>query len=82
MWSKVIRMLEANDNIGPTFELQCPRHPTTPLHVSNPEDFIRLSPEGGCSERCGLRLNCGHSCVVKCHSNGKTFLLLLDSFFL
>jgi hypothetical protein len=76
MWNKVVRMLEANDNIGPTFELQCPRHPTTPIHVASPEDFIQLAPEGGCSERCGLRLDCGHTCLVKCHSNGKAFFLL------
>lgn len=70
MWSNVIGMLEAKDNIGPTLELQCPRHPNTPINVASPDDFSQLAPEGGCSERCDKRLNrCGHACILRCHSD-------------
>ncbi|KAF8533486.1 hypothetical protein BDD12DRAFT_946339 [Trichophaea hybrida] len=69
MWAKVLRMLEESGNIGRTLELQCPRHPNTPIHVASADDFTKLAPEGGCSERCGKRLTCGHVCLMKCHSN-------------
>jgi len=69
MWSSVIRILQENDNIGPTLPLICSRHPNTPINVSSPDDFTKLSPEGGCSQRCNKRLRkCGHACVMKCHS--------------
>ncbi|KAI5817547.1 hypothetical protein BZA77DRAFT_309854 [Pyronema omphalodes] len=69
MWNQVINMLQARDNIGPFLELQCPRHPDTPIPVSTAHDFNVHAPEGGCSEQCGKRLTCGHTCILKCHSN-------------
>ncbi|KAL4985180.1 hypothetical protein BDW68DRAFT_198990 [Aspergillus falconensis] len=55
-------------NIGDTLELNCPRHLDTPIAVSQPEHFNQYSPEGGCSLQCGKRLQCGHPCKQKCHS--------------
>ncbi|KAF8250326.1 P-loop containing nucleoside triphosphate hydrolase protein [Wilcoxina mikolae CBS 423.85] len=69
MWAKVLRMLEERGNIGRTLELKCPRHPDIPIHVACADDFTKLAPEGGCSERCGKRLTCGHVCLMKCHSD-------------
>ncbi|KAJ5135138.1 uncharacterized protein N7515_004416 [Penicillium bovifimosum] len=69
MWARVVRMLKQNDNIGKALELQCPRHPKTPITVSTAEDFPKVSPEGGCRMRCVNRLACGHACFQKCHSN-------------
>ncbi|RAH44654.1 P-loop containing nucleoside triphosphate hydrolase protein [Aspergillus brunneoviolaceus CBS 621.78] len=68
MWGKVIDMLERNGNIGNALDLTCPRHPDTPITVSEPEHFIQYSPEGGCCLQCGKRLQCGHPCKQKCHS--------------
>ncbi|KAL4753130.1 hypothetical protein BDW72DRAFT_40195 [Aspergillus terricola var. indicus] len=68
MWGKVLDMLEQEGNIGNTLELNCPRHPETPIAVSQPEHFIQYSPEGGCNLQCGKRLQCGHPCKQKCHS--------------
>ncbi|RAL00716.1 putative NF-X1 finger and helicase domain protein [Aspergillus ibericus CBS 121593] len=68
MWGKVLDMLEQDGNIGNTLDLTCPRHPETPITVSEPEHFIQYSPEGGCSLQCGKRLQCGHPCKQKCHS--------------
>lgn len=68
MWSSVIRLLEKDRNIGPKLELHCPRHPDNKIYVSSPDEFAIHAPEGGCAEKCGLRLSCGHSCAVKCHS--------------
>src|SRR5437773_1968183 len=68
MWSSVIELLEKNANIGPKLQLHCSRHPNNKIYVSSPDDFATHAPEGGCAEKCGLRLSCGHSCAVKCHS--------------
>ncbi|KAJ5052617.1 hypothetical protein J3E74DRAFT_443226, partial [Bipolaris maydis] len=68
MWSSVIELLEKGGNIGSKLELQCSRHPDNKIYVSSPDDFAIHAPEGGCAEKCGLRLSCGHSCAVKCHS--------------
>lgn len=69
MWNQVIRLLQANNNFGDELELQCPRHPDTPILVSRPEHFSQLSPDGGCSLRCDRRLECGHACHGLCHSD-------------
>ncbi|KAJ5561386.1 hypothetical protein N7461_000147 [Penicillium sp. DV-2018c] len=69
MWARVIRILKQDGNFGKALELQCPRHPQTPIRASKAEDFRRVSPEGGCNMRCVSRLACGHACVQKCHSD-------------
>jgi hypothetical protein len=68
MWAKVVEIFKNRDLIGPTLRLQCPRHPTVSLTISNHRDFETIAPEGGCQEACGQRLPCGHSCELFCHS--------------
>ncbi|KAI1371941.1 P-loop containing nucleoside triphosphate hydrolase protein [Hypoxylon crocopeplum] len=68
IWSKVVPMMKENGNIGTKLQLQCPRHGDTPIEVSKPDDFVQLSPEGGCSALCTQELDCGHTCRSKCHS--------------
>jgi hypothetical protein len=68
MWGEVLGMLREGGNVGTQLELCCPRHPDTPLVVTTPDDFSRISPEAGCDLLCGQRLPCGHSYVNKCHS--------------
>ncbi|KAK6860594.1 hypothetical protein PG995_004230 [Apiospora arundinis] len=69
MWNEVRRQLEAAGRIGRALELCCPRHPTTAICCSEPHDFARLSPEGGCSLACDRRLaRCGHRCQARCHA--------------
>lgn len=69
MWGDVLGMLQETESVGKAFGLCCPRHPTTAIEVSQPEDFARLSPEGGCQLACDRRLNdCGHRCKARCHS--------------
>ena len=69
MWADVIRILEEDSSIGPTLSLCCPRHLETPIEVRTPEDFAMLAPEGGCNRKCVSRLQCGHACINKCHSD-------------
>ena len=69
MWTQVLDLLQAKDSIGKAFGLRCPRHPDTEILVSNPDEFGRLSPEGGCQLACDRRLPaCGHRCQTRCHS--------------
>ncbi|CAD6191512.1 unnamed protein product [Caenorhabditis auriculariae] len=35
--------------------------------IDSPYDFAKKSPEGGCDQLCGTKLNCGHSCKRPCH---------------
>lgn len=69
MWEQILAILEANNAVGKSFDLCCPRHTDTELRVSEPDDFARLSPEGGCQLTCDRRLDdCGHRCQARCHS--------------
>ena len=69
MWDKVITILEQDGNVGRTLELCCPRHKETQIEVSKVDDFTIFSPEGGCNRKCISRLECGHACINKCHSD-------------
>ena len=68
MWADVIAILQTG-HFGTRLELQCPRHPDTPISVSQPDHFIQFSPESGCMQPCDKRLDCGHSCTGRCHSD-------------
>ncbi|KAI0099788.1 AAA domain-containing protein [Nemania sp. FL0031] len=68
MWSEIISMLKAEGNFGTKLPLQCPRHKDRAIEVGSLDDFVRLSPEAGCSTQCQQRLSCGHSCTSPCHS--------------
>ncbi|KAI0023290.1 hypothetical protein F4780DRAFT_730730 [Xylariomycetidae sp. FL0641] len=68
MWAQILRILRRDGNIGPQLELQCPRHPGIPITVSNPDHFVQFAPEGGCNLACDRRLECGHTCTSRCHS--------------
>lgn len=61
-------MLRAAGCVGKSLALSCPRHPATPIQVQEPNDFQKYSPEGGCMEACTDRLECGHRCGARCHS--------------
>lgn len=69
MWNKIMQLLQSQNNFGTKLELKCPRHSETPIFVSQPDDFVRLSPDGGCALPCDRRLNCGHACYARCHSD-------------
>ncbi|KAF1953214.1 P-loop containing nucleoside triphosphate hydrolase protein [Byssothecium circinans] len=68
MWAQVLKLLREQGNIGTTLRLGCSRHPKAVMEASQPEDFARLSPEGGCNMPCGTPLRCGHACEQICHS--------------
>ncbi|KAG5661901.1 hypothetical protein KAF25_004140 [Fusarium avenaceum] len=69
MWADVMKMLASGQNLGTKLELQCARHPDTPILVSHPDHFMQFSPESGCNLACDKRLSCGHPCTGRCHSD-------------
>ena len=70
MWARIHEQLGEMGAVGPALRLVCPRHPDSPLMAcATPDDFVRCSPEGGCSRQCDRRLElCGHRCQAKCHA--------------
>lgn len=67
MWAAVQGLL--GGDCGPKLQLQCPRHTSTEIYVQKPEDFQVMSPDGGCTLACEMRLACGHACTGPCHSD-------------
>ncbi|EGO55979.1 hypothetical protein NEUTE1DRAFT_68071 [Neurospora tetrasperma FGSC 2508] len=69
MWADVHEQMTEMKATGDSIALCCPRHPDTPIECSEPDDFLRYSPEGGCDLPCDRRLEpCGHQCSASCHS--------------
>lgn len=69
MWAHVRNMLQGTTSVGKALGLCCSRHMDTEIQIVQPEDFTRLSPEGGCQLACDRRLaQCGHRCQARCHS--------------
>lgn len=71
VWSKVMTQLRQNDFVktGLPIECQCHRN-RPPFDPSTPEAFRKFSPEGGCTQSCGMVIHScphGHLCTRKCH---------------
>ncbi|CAG8694962.1 10547_t:CDS:2 [Funneliformis mosseae] len=71
MWTLVINMLQSRDppQIGFGFPIVCNKHPNYKNIIDDPEQFAKVSPDGGCLKRCRILLPCGHRCTYKCHSD-------------
>jgi hypothetical protein len=65
-WKSIHDLAIKNNIISDKLTLCCQRHKKITV-ISKPEDFIKL-PEGGCSEPCKERLECGHVCEYLCHN--------------
>ncbi|KAH6652046.1 P-loop containing nucleoside triphosphate hydrolase protein, partial [Truncatella angustata] len=52
MWWEIIQMMQNNGNIGPSFELECPRHKDKTMLASSAQQFF----VSGCDEECGKPL--------------------------
>ncbi|XP_023281831.1 NFX1-type zinc finger-containing protein 1 [Seriola lalandi dorsalis] len=66
LWSNIFHTLRENDQAGKTLTLCCQNHPERQVTASCAEDF-KQAPEGGCTQPCQFRLNCGHVCSRVCH---------------
>ena len=70
LWSNLKLSFERHHQCLDYFPAQCQSHQTLQI-VKTPDDFAQMVPEGGCSERCTLMLECGHQCPKKCHGHIK-----------
>lgn len=50
LWGSFFEMMESEKIIFDGLPVKCQRHPTTTAHLSAPEDFEKLAPDGGCTE--------------------------------
>ncbi|XP_069808099.1 NFX1-type zinc finger-containing protein 1 [Dendropsophus ebraccatus] len=66
LWSRICCTLREGAQIGEHLMLCCQNHPDTRTLVSKADDFKKV-PEGGCTQKCDFRLNCGHVCTRVCH---------------
>ncbi|VDI32032.1 Hypothetical predicted protein [Mytilus galloprovincialis] len=85
-WRTVIQKIKSNNkedtnhayprsdfgtSFGNALPLYCRNHPESEgIRAELPADFAR-APEGGCKLFCGLRLECGHVCRLRCHPYDK-----------
>ena len=69
-WPGIIEDMEKKQLLANTLPLFCSFHNKATL-VSSSEDISTKAPEGGCTEICGIRLSCGHSCPLICHPGSK-----------
>ncbi|XP_076869960.1 NFX1-type zinc finger-containing protein 1 [Brachyhypopomus gauderio] len=66
LWSGILHTLQEKAQVGTALTLSCQNHPETHTTVACAGDFSNV-PEGGCSQPCEYRLDCGHVCVRMCH---------------
>ncbi|XP_030275595.1 NFX1-type zinc finger-containing protein 1 isoform X4 [Sparus aurata] len=66
LWSNIFNTLREKDQVGKALTLCCHNHPDREVKVYCAEDF-KQSPEGGCTQPCNFRLDCGHVCSLVCH---------------
>ncbi|XP_047439999.1 NFX1-type zinc finger-containing protein 1 isoform X2 [Mugil cephalus] len=66
LWSNILHTLREKDQVGKALTLCCQNHPDRQTQVSCAEDF-KKAPEGGCTQPCQFRLDCGHVCARVCH---------------
>ncbi|KAM3621818.1 uncharacterized protein V6R79_016437 [Siganus canaliculatus] len=66
LWSNIFCTLREKDQIGKALTLCCQNHPDREALVRCADDF-KQAPEGGCTEPCEFRLDCGHVCASVCH---------------
>lgn len=66
LWKEVVGEFEKRASIGYSLKITCEKHNKI-SEISKPEDFVKLSPHGGCNIPCDARLSCGHICPLNCH---------------
>jgi hypothetical protein len=68
VWPQIIEDLSKKGCVGDTLPLYCRNHPKTIVNaIASCSDDFKKCPEGGCQEKCGIRLDCGHRCLRFCH---------------
>uniref|UniRef100_A0A673AYI1 NFX1-type zinc finger-containing protein 1-like n=1 Tax=Sphaeramia orbicularis TaxID=375764 RepID=A0A673AYI1_9TELE len=66
LWSNIFHILSEKQQVGKALTLCCQNHPSRQVNASCAKDF-KQAPEGGCTQPCEFRLDCGHVCSSVCH---------------
>jgi hypothetical protein len=69
MWAPVIDILRKRKQVDFGIPIVCNQHPDYKNIITEPEQFLKVSPDGGCYRPCRTLLPCGHACIYKCHSD-------------
>jgi hypothetical protein len=65
-WSQLFGLLKQHGHIYDGLPIRCERHPTREALLSNPDDFDRYSPDGGCSQPWYAHYICGwHDSLIQ-----------------
>ncbi|KIW38334.1 uncharacterized protein PV06_09306 [Exophiala oligosperma] len=64
LWYNVIKRMENANRKGAVLPVQCKTHQETAC-IQYPQEWEET--DGGCFKVCQERLNCGHSCPLRCH---------------
>ncbi|KAG1844511.1 P-loop containing nucleoside triphosphate hydrolase protein [Suillus subalutaceus] len=68
LWGKFFELVKQGNYMYEGFPIKCERHPHRKVLIKSASEFDTLCPNGGCTEICGIMLNCGvHLCPLKCH---------------
>ncbi|KAF8129487.1 P-loop containing nucleoside triphosphate hydrolase protein [Boletus edulis] len=68
LWEKFFSMVNKGQYVFDGFPVKCEKHPSRTATLAQSEDFDYQSPDGGCTEPCGVLLKCQlHVCPKKCH---------------
>ncbi|EKX53108.1 hypothetical protein GUITHDRAFT_64726, partial [Guillardia theta CCMP2712] len=70
MWTRVIELLSSRGCVGDGIPIVCQKHPQDMRLCKQPQDFLQLARDGGCSRLCEALLDCGHVCPRSCHPGG------------
>ena len=67
LWDKISRILTDHNQLGSHLSLHCDVH-----RVSTPVRHVtEFPPEGGCKEKCLVKMLCGHVCPMLCHARDR-----------
>ena len=80
VWNPIIETLKKRGAISTKFPSICELHPNDGVTlISQPSDFVKFCPNGGCLRPCRARLNCGHVCPMV--SDFEPYLILKFYYF-
>ena len=68
IWEKIVSDMVYKGKVGEGLKIHCNNHPDIQFDAISPDDFAKNSPNGGCQQKCSIRLHCGHQCDQKCHT--------------
>ncbi|KAI6102496.1 P-loop containing nucleoside triphosphate hydrolase protein [Pisolithus croceorrhizus] len=68
LWTDFLDLMRKGGYVFGGFPVKCEKHPDKKREIAQPDDFDAYTPDGGCTEPCGIMLKCNvHPCTLRCH---------------